>query len=383
MPFGQLVIGPPGSGKSTYAYGLYQFMTALERPIAIVNLDPAAPKPPYPSSVSITDLISLEDAMDAHKLGPNGAMLYCLEYLEANMDWLEDELERVMHDKGWTGDKREQAFVVFDTPGQVELSTDHGSLKRIVERLQKKGRWRRSNNSHADGSPTAVGQLAAVHLLDAHHILDAGKYVALLLLSLRTMLQMELPHVNVLSKIDLLSTAGELPFNLDFYTEVSDLEYLAPLLERDPRMKRFSALNKVICEIIQEFGLVSFETLCVEDKDSMLRLVRVVDQALGYVQPAAAQLGDPDHQHGHSHAHGLTESFPSSISSLYHASEVQEKWVDHADAYREFEKSLWQKEGEWAVEKANEESQRQAGVAPEVIVKEREMRHRDHQSENA
>jgi hypothetical protein len=56
----------------------------------------------------------------------------------------------------------------------------------------------------------AERQLAAVHLMDAHHISDAGKYVALLLLSLRTMLQMELPHVNVLSKIDLLSNAGEL-----------------------------------------------------------------------------------------------------------------------------------------------------------------------------
>jgi hypothetical protein len=55
-----------------------------------------------------------------------------------------------------------------------------------------------------------VSQLAAVHLVDAHHITDASKYVALLLLSLRTMLQLELPHINVLSKIDLLGNAGEL-----------------------------------------------------------------------------------------------------------------------------------------------------------------------------
>ena len=80
--------------------------------------------------------------MDAHSLGPNGGMLYCLEYLEANMDWLEGELDRVLKEGGWEGDRREEAFVVFDTPGQVELSTDHGSLKRIVERLGKKGGWR-------------------------------------------------------------------------------------------------------------------------------------------------------------------------------------------------------------------------------------------------
>lgn len=167
MPFGQVIIGPPGSGKSTYCYGLHQvsfsnslhlplgtlnpqsllqFLTALNRPVIIVNLDPAAPLPPYPSSISITSLISLSDAMTAHSLGPNGAMLYCLEYLEANIDWLEGELERVLEEGGWVGSKREEAFFIFDTPGQVELSTDHGSLKRILERLTNKGGWRVCSN---------------------------------------------------------------------------------------------------------------------------------------------------------------------------------------------------------------------------------------------
>lgn len=117
-------------------------MTALNRPVIIVNLDPAAPSPPYPSSISITSLISLSDAMSAHNLGPNGGMLYCLEYLEKNLDWLEEELEKALVEKGWVGERRSEAFVVFDTPGQVELSTDHGSLKRIVELLGKRGGWR-------------------------------------------------------------------------------------------------------------------------------------------------------------------------------------------------------------------------------------------------
>lgn len=122
-----------------------QFLTALERPVIVVNLDPAADTVSYQHSVSITSLISLQDAMSAHGLGPNGAMLYCLEYLEANFDWLEQELERALEEGGYTGDKREQAFVVFDTPGQVELSTDHGSLKRIIERLKSSGGWRVSH----------------------------------------------------------------------------------------------------------------------------------------------------------------------------------------------------------------------------------------------
>ncbi|KAM0756273.1 hypothetical protein T439DRAFT_320975 [Meredithblackwellia eburnea MCA 4105] len=371
MPFGQLVIGPPGSGKSTYCYGLHQFMTALQRPIIVVNLDPAAPAPPYPSSISITSLITLADVMDAYGLGPNGGMLYCLEYLEKNLDWLDEELDRSLEEAGYVGDRRQEAYVVFDTPGQVELSTDHGSLRKIVDHLQAKGKWR----------------LAAVHLMDAHHITDASKYVALLLLSLRTMLQMELPHVNVLSKVDLLRGAGDLAFNLDYYTEVQDLDQLVPLLEADPRTRKFSELNKVICELIEDFGLVSFETLCVEDKDSMLRLVQVIDQALGYVPPPPKSnpengdfddiLSDPTdrsraHSHSHDHPHSpetaaharhhASQTMPrfDYPSNLYYTSTVQEKWVDYPEEYEEYERETWKKEGEWAIDKANEESIKEA-----------------------
>lgn len=129
MPFGEIVIGSPGSGKSTYAYGKHQLFTALERPISIVNLDPANDNIPYPCALDISQLITLDDVMGEHELGPNGGMLYCMEYLEANFDWLEEGLKALGKD----------AYVIFDLPGQVELSTNHDSLKRIVEKLTKIG----------------------------------------------------------------------------------------------------------------------------------------------------------------------------------------------------------------------------------------------------
>eukprot|EP00953_Heterococcus_sp_UTEX-ZZ885_P038770 19897-Heterococcus_DN1.PRE.1 len=39
--FGQVVVGPPGSGKTTYCNGMAQYMRGLGREVAIVNLDPA------------------------------------------------------------------------------------------------------------------------------------------------------------------------------------------------------------------------------------------------------------------------------------------------------------------------------------------------------
>jgi hypothetical protein len=49
------------------------------------------------------------------------------------------------------------------------------------------------------------------------------------------MLQMELPHINVLSKIDLMVQYGNnLQFGIDFYTEVLDLSYLLEALDENP-----------------------------------------------------------------------------------------------------------------------------------------------------
>jgi len=39
-------------------------------------------------------------------------------------------------------------------------------------------------------------------------------------------MQVEQPHVNILSKVDLVQKYAKLPFNLDFFTEVMDLSYL-------------------------------------------------------------------------------------------------------------------------------------------------------------
>lgn len=53
-------------------------------------------------------------------------------------------------------------------------------------------------------------KLAAVNLCDAHYVTDASKYVSVLMASLRAMLHLELPHINVLSKLDLITQYGDL-----------------------------------------------------------------------------------------------------------------------------------------------------------------------------
>lgn len=255
MLFGQVVIGPPGSGKTTYCHGMQQFLTSIKREVAIVNMDPANDILPYTSDIDIAELISLDDVMTNLKLGPNGGLVYCMEYLEQNLDWLKTKLEGL-------GDK----YILFDFPGQVELFTHHNSVKNILEQLTS---WDL--------------RLTAVHLVDSHYCTDPGKFVAVLLTSLNTMLQLSLPHVNVLSKVDLIEKHGKLAFNPDFYTDVLDLNYLLGMLQDDPWLQKYKKLNEALVGIVEDYSLVTFNPLSVENKESMLRLLQSVDKCNGYV----------------------------------------------------------------------------------------------------
>lgn len=157
---------------------------------------------------------------------------------------------------------------------------------------------------------------------------------------------MDLPQLNVLTKIDRLADYDALPFNLDYYTEVQDLSYLLPALAAEqpsvgtrpgvhptdhseapaPPPSKFAKLNEAIVQLIEDFSLVGFETLAVEDKKSMMMLVRAIDRASGYV------FGPSE---------GTNESVWSmamrSDAVTMDARDVQERWIERRDEMDELE----------------------------------------------
>lgn len=93
MPFGQVVVGPPGSGKSTYCTALAQYLASTGRTVAVVNLDPANDGMAYRAAVDVTELVDLAAVMEETGLGPNGGLIWAVEYLESNLDWLLERLK--------------------------------------------------------------------------------------------------------------------------------------------------------------------------------------------------------------------------------------------------------------------------------------------------
>ena len=72
---------------------MQQFLSAIGRKSSIVNLDPANDRTSYECGLDIEDLVTLEEIMEEDNLGPNGAILYALEELEHNWEWLERGLK--------------------------------------------------------------------------------------------------------------------------------------------------------------------------------------------------------------------------------------------------------------------------------------------------
>jgi len=261
--FGQMVIGPPGSGKTTYCTGMAKYLRALGRNVAIVNLDPANDETlPYQPAVDIQELITLKDAVQEFGLGPNGGMIYCLEFLSKNMIWLRERMDQLPKD----------SYVIFDCPGQVELYIHHNFAREIAQTIYNKWDYR----------------LSCINLIDSHHLSSPSNFISILLMSLSSMIHLELPHVNILSKADLIPHFEDgLQMDLDFYTQVQDLRYLLAHIPQDPWFSRFRALNDAIAETVMDFSLVSFLPLDISNRDSVKAVLRLIDQSNGF-----ALLGD-------------------------------------------------------------------------------------------
>jgi len=247
-------------------------------------------------------MISLSTVMVQLNLGPNGGLLYCMEYIHKHIQTLISTLQaRVSKIFKETS---KYPYILFDFPGQAELFTHCTCVKGMLESIVKSMDFR----------------LCAVQLIDAHFCVEAEKFISAALLSTSTMIRLELPMVNILSKIDLLqnnSLSGSLPFSLDFFTEMWDLSRLVDYVDSDPHRdeaeegdmqdqgfyyaddeeyqkvrnktrnspfyKKHRKLHEKVCEVVDDFGLLNFIPLDIQNAESVSRVIGRIDKCNGYL----------------------------------------------------------------------------------------------------
>lgn len=101
--------------------------------------------------------------MEEHKLGPNGGLVYCMEYLLVNIEWLQERIIELADggsddssgdsSSSGAGPKQPVRYFIFDCPGQVELYSHHSVVQQLLEALNKSLDFR----------------LCSVHLVDSFY----------------------------------------------------------------------------------------------------------------------------------------------------------------------------------------------------------------------
>lgn len=131
-----------------------------KRVFKVVNLDPAAEIFKYRCDLDIRDFISLDDVQELMNFGPNGGLVYCMEYLIEHLDEFMQELTEFADD----------SFILFDCPGQIELYSHLNVMTRLSKAIQGAGY-----------------NMCSMYCADGTFINEPSKYLAACLTSLATM----------------------------------------------------------------------------------------------------------------------------------------------------------------------------------------------------
>ena len=259
--FAQVLIGPAGSGKSTYIYRTAKYFETIKRIVHSVNLDPAADTLLYEPDIDIRNVINVQDVMKKMNYGPNGALIYCMEKITSRRsNWFDEAIGEHQYD-----------YLLIDMPGQIELYSHMSILPELMKVLVSKNY-----------------NVLLIYMMDAQFASDPAKFLSASLVALSTMTMLEMPHINVLSKCDLLTE--EQKKKLDIYTEM-DCDVLADEVKHSENIQK---LTDSICKIIDFFKLVQWKMLDSTNEDDMAQLEAEIDTITQYYDNA--DFGDPEFQ---------------------------------------------------------------------------------------
>jgi len=184
-----IVLGMAGSGKTTFVQRLTSHLHSQGSPPYVVNLDPACREVPYPANIDIRDTVNYKQVMKQYQLGPNGGIVTSLNLFATKFDQV---LKLV-------GSKKSE-FVIFDTPGQIEVFTWSASGNIITEAL-------------AAQMPTVV-----VYVMDSVRSTSPVTFMSNMLYACSILYKCKLPFVLAMNKIDVVSHKFALDWMEDFET---------------------------------------------------------------------------------------------------------------------------------------------------------------------
>ena len=174
-PIACIVLGMAGSGKTTLMHRLNTHLHEVGTPYYLVNLDPAVADTPFGANIDIRDTVNYREVMKQYQLGPNGGILTSLNLFATRFD----EVLKLVAARA-----QESRYVLFDTPGQIEIFTWSASGAIITEAL-------------ASAMPTVV-----VYVVDTPRSAHAVTFMSNMLYACSILYKTKLPLLLAFNKID-------------------------------------------------------------------------------------------------------------------------------------------------------------------------------------
>ncbi len=212
------IVGPAGSGKSSFTAAFREWMVKNEYDVILVNMDPGAEKLPYNPDVDVRDLVDTHSIMEEYGLGPNGAQIVAADMLANFVEEIKTEV-----------DSYESDYVLYDTAGQIELFAFRAASNFIVDYLGGK-------------------RSAIAFLFDPMLAKEPSGFISLLTLASSVHFRFYVPFINILSKVDIIEDEDILriaDWSTDWNSLYDALVNENPGMYRELTVELFKALENL------------------------------------------------------------------------------------------------------------------------------------------
>ncbi|MFX1319470.1 MAG: ATP/GTP-binding protein [Promethearchaeota archaeon] len=229
-------VGTAGSGKSTLTNSLARWLRDAKLSVGTVNLDPGVLHLPYGPDIDVRDFISLQGVMEKYNLGPNGGLIAAIDLISSHLEALEEEIRDLGVD-----------FLLFDTPGQIELFAFRETGPIIVQSLAEESRM-------------------LIYLVDAALAKTPAGLISSLLLAASVLVRFHLPQLNVLSRTDLLDKSESERLN-EWLNDSNQLIYDLQQTRNELQIELSRELVEMIQTVFSGLDMVPLSALNMENLD--------------------------------------------------------------------------------------------------------------------